>query len=122
MAIEAQLLWGTNDSTSPNHEHKPVSAEVKRKLDRLPLKWSHYFEVNRIQLVVPAGKSSGGDLSDKCRIEVKSLDADHIEVSVIGKGEPVLKRIQHLSKDASLVIGGDAPDSTSWLIFLKRGQ
>lgn len=59
-------------------------------------------------------------MSDQCRIGVADVDGRHVEVSLIGKGEPVLKRIQPLSKGETLVLGGNAPDSTGWLVVLKR--
>ena len=37
LKLEAQLLWGTNDGTSPNPKHKPVGPEIRKKLKELPL-------------------------------------------------------------------------------------
>jgi hypothetical protein len=59
-------------------------------------------------------------LSDKCKIEVKHIDGKNIEVSLIGKGKPTVKVPQPLPKGDMLVLGGNAPDSTGWLVALKR--
>jgi len=118
--FEARLIWGTNDAKSPDPKHKKVEAEVEKKLADLPLKWKHYFEVNRKTLAVSRGGCEKAELSDKCSIEVKDLDGNKVDVSLIGKGEPVLKRTQPLPKSEILVLGGNAPNATAWLVTLKR--
>jgi hypothetical protein len=118
--VEAQLIWGTNDSKSPNPRHKPVDAEVRKRLKELPLKWTNYFEENRKRMELPLGASHKEALSDKCSIEVKYLGNSKVEVSLIGKGEPVVKRMQDLPRGEMLVLGGNAPNSTSWLVVVKR--
>ncbi len=120
LEFQALLVWATDAENSPDHNHKPVEAEVRRKLAELPLKWKNYFEVKREQFTVPRGGSEKATLSDKCKIGVTDVDGRHIEVSLIGKGEPVLKRTQPLSKGEILVLGGNAPDATGWLVVLKR--
>jgi len=118
--LEAQLIWGTNDKESPKSNHKPVSPELKKKLDALPLKWTNYFEERRQRFEVPAGGSTKVPLSKTCAIEVKDLGSSKIEVSHFGKGEHTLKRVQKLPKGDIFVLGGNAPNETSWLVILKR--
>jgi hypothetical protein len=48
------------------------------------------------------------------------VEGSDFEVSLIGKGEPVLKRTQSLPAADMLVLGGNAPDSNGWLVVLKR--
>jgi len=43
-----------------------------------------------------------------------------VEVSLIGKGKEVVKRTQALPKGEILVLGGNAPNATAWLVILKR--
>jgi hypothetical protein len=118
--VEAILVWGTNDSKSPNPRHKPVDEDVQKKLKELPLKWTHYFEENRRQMELPAGQAKREGLSDRCAVEVKNLGQSKAEISLIGKGEPVVKRMQDLPKGETLVLGGNAPNATAWLVVLKR--
>jgi hypothetical protein len=118
--LEAQLVWGTNDKESPDPKHKPVEPSVKKRLGELPLKFTHYFEVNRKAFVLPAESSKRVDLSDKCSIEVKRQEDDSFEVSLIGKGAKVVKRTQPLPKGEMLVVGGNAPNETAWLVIVKR--
>lgn len=119
MKVEVQLIWGTNDSKSPDEKHKEVEAEVKKKLETLPLKWSHYFLVKSTKLDIAAGETKKESLSEKCAVEVKNLNGS-VEVSLFGRGERLVKRTQTFPKKEILALGGNAPNSTSWLVVLKR--
>ena len=118
--FQALLVWATNAENSPDPKQKPVDAEVRKKLEELPLKWARYFEVNRKPFSLVKGDSKQITLSDECKIDVKDVNGKDFEVSLIGKGKPVLKRTQALPKGEMLVLGGPAPDSTGWLVVLKR--
>ena len=121
LKLEAQLVWGTNDEKSPDPKLKPVEANVRKKLADLPLKWSHYFEVNRKRFDVAKGATTKAALSQKCAVEVKSLEGKKVEVVWFGKkGEVVGKQTQPLAQGEMLVLGGNAPNATSWLLILKR--
>jgi len=121
LKLEAQLVWGTNDEKSPDPKLKPVEAEVRKKLADLPLKWSNYFEINRQRFNVPQGATRKTALSEKCAVEVKSLEGKKVEVVWFGKkGEVVGKQTQPLAQGEMLVLGGNAPNATSWLLILKR--
>jgi hypothetical protein len=120
LKFQAVLVWATNAEKPTGSNLKPVEAGVRKKLKELPLKWANFFEVNRVDFTVAEHGSNKAKLSDKCQIEVADVDRRHVEVSLIGKGEPVLKRTQPLPKGEMLVLGGNAPDSSGWLVVLKR--
>jgi len=120
MKLEAQLLWGTDDAKSPNPKHKPVEADLKKKLKQLPLKWSNYFEETRKTFTVPQGDARRIILSDLCEIEVKNLDGSKVDVIQFGRGKKVFTRTQALPKGEMLVLGGNAPDATAWLVVLRQ--
>jgi hypothetical protein len=120
LKFQALLVWATDAENSPDRTHKPVDAEVRKKLSELPLKWKNYFEVKRERFTVLTGGFEKATLSDKCGIEVRDINGKYIEVLLLGKGEPVLRRTQPLAKGEMLVLGGNAPDSTGWLVVLKR--
>ena len=122
LKFEAFLVWATNAEKSPDPSHKPVNKEVRKKLTELPLKWNNFFEVNRKNLAVSRHESEKVELSAKCKIEVKDVNGKDIEVALFGKGQPVLRRTQPLSKGEMLVLGGNAPDETGWLVVLKRTE
>ncbi len=122
LKLEALLIWGTNDTQSPEPKHKPVSPEVQKKLQELPFKWTSYFVVNRKVLEVPPKGSARVSMSEKCEIEVKNLGNTTVEVSLFGRREHVLNRKQALPKGETLVLGGNAPNATSWFVVLKQTE
>src|SRR5437879_5436746 len=96
--IEVQLLWGTDAAKSPNPAHKPVEAEIKKKLKDLPLKWTNYFMVKKMVMLVPRGSITKQPISEKCAIEVKDLGKTMLEISYFGKDKKVEKRTQSLPR------------------------
>ncbi|HSU53490.1 MAG TPA: hypothetical protein VLT36_05490 [Candidatus Dormibacteraeota bacterium] len=120
MKFQIQLIWGTNDPKSPDDKHKPVDAEVGKKLKALPLKWANYFLVNKKSLEVAPGGEKKEPISEKCAVEVQDKGKSTFEISLFGKGERVVKRSQTLHVGEMLVLGGNAPNETSWLVVVKR--
>lgn len=121
MKLQAFLLWGTDDSKPREGKaYKPVEADVLQKLRELPLKWTNWFEVNRQDVTVPQGMVKDVPMSEKCQLKVSNINGAEVEVSLIGKGKEVVKRRQSLPKGEMLVLGGNAPNSTAWLVVLKR--
>jgi hypothetical protein len=118
--FEAHLIWATMSETSPDPDHKPVEPGIRKKLGELPLKWKNYFLVKKAVLTVPEKGSKEVALSDKCKISVKDIDGRSFEFALTGRGEAVLKRTQKMPVGEILVLGGNAPDSTGWLVVLKR--
>lgn len=121
LKFTAILVWGTNDSRSPNPKHKPVEAEIKKKLKGLPLKWTNYFEVARTNMAVPLKGSQKVELG-RCELEVKDLGNPNLEIAQYGRGKPVVRQIQTLPRGEILVLGGNAPNNTAWLVMLKRTE
>ena len=120
LKLEATLVWGTNEAQSPDPKHKPVCAEVEKKLNTLPLRWRNYFEVKRQTITVPESGTQKVNLSKDCQIVVKNLGKAGVELNVIGKGENVGRIKQSLPKGEVLVTGGNAANFTGWFIVLKQ--
>jgi len=121
MKLQAYLVWGTDDTKPPEGKnYKPVNPEIKNKLRELPLKWTNWFEVNRKDFVAPQGAMKEVSISAKCQLHVRKMVGPELEVTLIGKGKEVVKRKQALPKGEMLVLGGNAPNSTAWLVVLKR--
>ncbi|HTI99312.1 MAG TPA: hypothetical protein VL527_10555 [Dongiaceae bacterium] len=120
LKLEAQLVWASNQSTSPNPKHKPVEPEIKKKLESLPLKWSYFYEVKRQEFSVSDASETKVELSGKCQLEVRDLGDNKVEISLCGDGKVVWKGAQALPKKEILVLGGKAPGDTGWLVTIKR--
>jgi hypothetical protein len=120
MKLDVQLLWGTDEAKSPNPKHKPVEADLREKLKKIPLRWKNYFEVTRKIVGIPTGASRTVILSEMCDLEIKNVDGTKTEVTHFGKGKPVGTRTQTMSKGEVFILGGDAPGATAWLVVLRR--
>ena len=121
LKFEVQLIWGTNDKKSPDPKHKPVELEIRKKLEDIPLKWQHYFEVSRKQITVPKGGKAKELLSEKCSIEIKDIEGRKVEVKLFDKhGKAVIEHKQPLPKGELLLVSGNAPDKTAWFIAVKQ--
>jgi hypothetical protein len=121
MKLQAFLLWGTDDRKPPEDKpYKPVELDIRQKLKDLPLKWTNWFEVNRKEFAVAQGETKEVPISEKCQLNVRRVTGSEVEVTLIGKGKEVVKRKQSLPKGEMLVLGGNAPNSTAWLVVLKR--
>lgn len=121
MKLQALLLWGTDESR-PRADKvcKPVEPDIRQKLKDLPLRWTNWFEVNRQDVALPQGITKQVTMSDKCQVQVRNIGGSDVGVSLIGKGKETLKRTQPLPKGEILFLGGNAPNSTSWLVGLRR--
>jgi hypothetical protein len=120
LKLEAVLVWGTNDSTPADPSHRPVSQEIAKRLGCLPFKYTNYYEVNRMNLAVPSGATTTVRLSKDCEVSVTQLEKGQVEVTLIGKGQPVGKITQKLHKGKTLVTGGNAPNFTAWFVILRQ--
>jgi hypothetical protein len=120
LKLEAQLIWGTNDKTSPNPNHKTVEADVEKRLKNLPFKWSNYFEVSRQTVKVPATGEARGRMSEDCEVVIKQVGSGQVEVTLLGKGKQVGKITQALPKKELLLLGGNAPNFTAWFVALRQ--
>ena len=120
LKFEAQLVWGTDDTKPPAGKNwKPVEPAIKNKI---PLRWKNYFEVSRTNFVVKAGETKRQPMSEKCQLLVKNLDNSNVEVTLFGKGKEVMNRKQALPRGEILVLGGNAPNDTAWLVILRQAE
>lgn len=123
MKLQAFLLWGTDDSKPPEGKsYQPVNPGIRQKLKSLPLKWTNWYEVKRVDFEVTQGATKEVTLSDKCQVKLSKLGTSEVEVLLIGKGKEVMKRRQALSRGDLLVLGGNSPNATAWLVVLKRDE
>lgn len=120
--LDVQLIWATNDATSPDRRHKQVDAELARKLKKHH-KWKNYFEVSRQQVSVGAGKTRSVSMSHECTLDIRSLGDGRLEVTLFGNKKPVSKQTAPLPAGETFIVGGDVPENdTAWLIVIKRTE
>jgi hypothetical protein len=117
MKLDARLVWGTNDEKGcPNC--KPVDADLAAKLHGM-FKWKNYFEITNETASIPLNKTQDLKMSDHCTLHIKNLGGSRVEVSCIGEGKPVDKRVDTLTPPKWLVWGGNSTADTAWFIGLR---
>lgn len=114
--LEVQLVWGTNDETSPDAKHKPLEASLAKKLGMF--KWRKYYMVNR-QVIPVSSASQKVRLSEQCEIEIKNIEGSRYEINVFGKGKHVLKKTGKITSDPPFVIAGDDKNDCAWFIMIR---
>ncbi len=118
--FEVQLLWGTDLEKSPDATHKPVEADVEKKIKSLPLRFKNYFLVNKQAVDIATSELKKVQISEKCAVELQSIDNLKFETTFYGKGKQTAKRTQAFPLGEMLVHGGNAPGSNAWLVVVKR--
>jgi len=119
LKLQALLVWATDDAKPPEGKnYKPVEPEIRKQLKAL--KWRNYFEVKRIPFTVSPVATKKIALSDKCELDVKSTGNSNLEVTLFGRGKEAAKQKQALPKGEILVLAGNAPNETAWLVIVKR--
>ena len=117
--MEARLVWGTNDEKSPEPSHKPLDADMAKKLHEMPLKWKNYFEVNRRTFLINPQTYTNIVMSKQCSIEMKDKGGNNVTVKLYGQGKPVNRVDKPLPKGDVLTIGGDAKNNSAWFIMVR---
>jgi hypothetical protein len=120
LPIQAQLIWGTNDPQPTNSKHKPVDEALAKKLGASPYRWQHYFEIKRLDTTLGLNESKPLSMSEKCRIDIKNLGGDRVEVKLYGEGKPVSKHVEKIATDWPLVLSGNASNHTAWLVVIQK--
>jgi len=121
LKLEAQLVWGTNDQPK-NESLKAVTPEIAKKLQRLPFKWERYFVMHEKSFSATAKDTTDVEMSKNCKITVKNLGDERIELTIIGKGKSVGKITQSLKNGHTLVTGGNAENFSGWFIVLRESK
>lgn len=116
--LDVQLVWGTNDDSSSNPDHKPLDTPLVKKLGMF--KWKNYFTVNRKEVSLSANAPQKIRLSPKCEIEVKHVGGPRYEINVFGQGKHVRKITEKITKQDSLVIAGDDKNDCAWFILIRE--
>ena len=118
LKLDARLIWGTNDEKGgPNC--KSLDAGLAAKLNGMPFKWKHYFEITNKAASIPLNQTRDLKMSAHCTLRVKNLGGSRVEINCLGEGKPVDKRVDTLAPPKWLVWGGDSTNNTAWFIGLR---
>jgi hypothetical protein len=118
--FEVYMVYGTKGDEALNPRYRPIGAELAKKIRELPLRLVDYYLVCSKRCRVPQQGSRMCALDDNCEFEITDSADSQVDVLVTRKGIRCGKRRQLLAKGEFLVFGGNAPNSSCWLVFVKR--
>lgn len=114
----AELVWGTNGDKPPDQDLKPITPELKKRLQRV-FKWRNYFQIARKEFVVTPARPARVQMSRDCLLEVAALDAGEFEIQLFGKGVLVVKKRQPIIPGETIILGGDDKNDNAWFVVLN---
>ncbi|MCP5522832.1 MAG: hypothetical protein H7A46_14935 [Verrucomicrobiales bacterium] len=123
IALQAQLIWGTDSAKPDDAKCKEVGAELGRRLSRV-FKWKHYYEMRRKPVAVRKGKSTRVEMSGKCVLKFALADPETVEVRLIGEGrltKTMRQPLKALENGEILVLAGDTKDdiNDAWFVVIS---
>lgn len=119
LALQAQLIWGTDEEKPNDPALKEIEPELTKKLMKI-FKWKNYFEVKRERFAVEPGRIKKVEMSSPCRIEVENLGNASVEVKLYGKGQLWGKKRHAFGTGKCLVLGGDDKNDTAWFVVISE--
>lgn len=123
--LKIQLIWGTDEPKpkDPKHKLREVDKLVREKISKVGkvFSWKNYFEVKQADVVLPPQGSQNVEMSSKCRLEIRHLNASHLEVKLFGEGRLVQTVRHNLPKGEFLFLAGDTKDGANdaWIVALS---
>ncbi len=119
--FRAQLIWASNENLSSD-DLKPLDDKTTEKLRKV-FKWENYWEINRKYVGLEQDSRQITKISPECEITLKRIESDEeskVEVVLIGKKNPIIKKTQHIQQNECLVLAGPDKDGTAWFVILTR--
>ena len=121
--LEALLVWGTHDGTSPKVEHKPIDAELRKKFEAMPFKWKSYFEEKRVAFQIETNQYTRVEINGGCFFDVKDLGSPRVKVKLYGKDKEVIRHEKPLPVGETLIFAGDDKNDKSqsaWFLVIQH--
>lgn len=119
--FRAQLIWASNEDLSSDDLH-PLDDKTTEKLRKV-FKWENYWEINNKYVDLKEDVRKITKISPECEISLKRIETEEeckVEVVLIGKKNPIVKKTQHINQDECLVLAGPDKDGTAWFVILTR--
>jgi hypothetical protein len=119
LQLEAKLIWGSNDGADKITAHKLVQdAKLSTDMHRI-FKWSNYYEISTKETSIAQNKTAILQMSDKCKLEVKNLGKNRIEINCIGKGKQVSHGTHTLAPGKWITLGGNDKNNSAWFVVMR---
>ncbi len=118
LKLEAKLIWGSNEPTNKVQHTVVKDPKLSADLHRI-FKWNNYYEINTKEVSIAHNKTGTLQMSDKCKLDVKNLGSNRIEVSCIGKGKQVSHGEHSLAPGKWFTLGGNDKNNSAWFVVMR---
>lgn len=121
--LEALLVWGTNDGSSPKPEHKPIDMSLKKQFEAMPFKWKNYFQEKQVSFSINTNQYTRVEINKDCAFDVKCLGEPRIKVKLYGQNKEVIRHEKPLGAGETLIFAGDDKNDKSqsaWFIVIRH--
>ncbi|MGZ4963132.1 MAG: hypothetical protein ACXWKG_03445 [Limisphaerales bacterium] len=118
LKLEAKLIWGSSDPADKVSHKLVQDPKLSSDLHRI-FKWDNYYEISTKEAAVPQNKTEILQMSEKCKLEVKNLGSNWIEVNCIGKGKQVSHGKHSLAPGKWFTLAGNDKNNTAWFVVMR---
>ena len=118
LAVQARLVWGSNDQKPAEPTYKEVDPKLAETLRKV-LKWKNYYECSRTNTSVALNQTKKIRISAKCELELTYLGQSRAQTKLFGKGTVVDQRTQQISYEP-LILGGPDKNDTAWFVVITK--
>jgi hypothetical protein len=114
--VEAWLIWGSNTDTNINC--KVQDSRVTEALAKA-FKWKNYYQITNRSVVIAADATQSLEMSAKCEIKVKNLNAGKVQVECFGDGKFVSRGDYSLTEGKWFTLAGPDKNDSAWFIVMR---
>jgi hypothetical protein len=123
LKLTVQLIWGTDEEKPKEKKLKEVESKLADKLRRV-FKWKNYFEVSNQNVILPTNAPQKLAMSRKCELELKRVDAEIVELKLVGEGKhvkTVRQRVKLLLQGEYSILAGDDKEKydDAWFVVIS---
>jgi len=116
--VKATLVWGTNDEKPPSDQKLKIADEKMVKGLR-HFKWKNYYEMTNTTIALTGNAVNRVRLSDKCEVELQSVEKQGLEAKLFGEGKLVYTKKGNIPAGEHFALGADDPKNSSvWFVIL----
>lgn len=115
-----QLVRGTVENVPPTADARPIGPKVARCFQPV-FKWGHYWEMNRREVVLPAGRVTRIQLNPERAVEFDLTEPGKRKVKTFEGTKPVCS-VVNAAGDRMSIVGGERAANSSWFIVVRRDK
>jgi hypothetical protein len=115
LRLDLRLIWGSNETNASLQTAEPKIIEGLTNI----FKWTNYYQITNKSATLAPNTSQTVDISSKCRLEIKNLGGEKIEVTIVGEGQALQKVNQPLDNGKWVALAGPDKNNNAYFICIR---